>query len=747
SHLHLSFLPQQARPQLPALNGSSRLAISHSRSSFRYREVSYDRQNEHRRFISDVAFRKEHQKGIFFRAIIYVPCSFASLFFYVLKPRRTTFKDWISDSSFGSERHYPIKNGYYERKAKPAIASIWNFIGRGWDNSVGRIKSLKKPLSSLSGDGVDPEEEAGHRKKVLDPQGPFLQKWNKIFMLACVLSVSLDPLFFYIPWVNGEGQDRCLDWDKRMAIIACVLRTFIDAIYILRIIFQFRTGFIAPSSRVFGRGELVEDPALIARRYLTSNFVIDVLSILPLPQIVVLIILPLVDGPVPLAAKNLLRNIIFIQYLPRIIRVYPVLYKEITLTSGILTETAWLGAAFNLFLYMLASHIAGALWYLLAIEREDRCWSDVCKKEDGCDTTYLYCGNHRHGNNTFLTASCPFINPDDIKDPSVFNFGIFNDALKSGVMESKDFPQKFFYCFWWGLRNLSSLGQSLNTSTFVGEITFAIFICIFGLVEEMRVKRRDAEQWMSHRMLPDDLKKRVRRYEQYRWQETRGVEERVIIRNLPKDLRRDINHHLSFNLLKKVPMFEKMDEKILDAVCDRLKPALFTKDSYIVREGDPVDEMLFIMRGNLVSATTNGGKTGFFNAATLKAGDFCGEGLLTWALDPQSSPNLPISTRTVQALTEWRTWAACFIQSAWRRYYKRKQAKSLSQAEGRLQHDLVDENGSLPSLGVAIYASKFAANALRNLRQGGPRTAAVPQTLALLPRKPSEPDFSSPNHT
>ncbi|GJS47637.1 plastidial pyruvate kinase 4, chloroplastic [Tanacetum coccineum] len=62
-------------------------------------------------------------------------------------------------------------------------------------------------------------------------------------------------------------------------------------------------------------------------------------------------------------------------------------------------------------------------------------------------------------------------------------------------------------------------------------------------LEEMRVKRRDAEQWMSHRLLPDPLKERIRRYEQYKWQETRGVDEDSLIRNLPKDLRRDIKRH------------------------------------------------------------------------------------------------------------------------------------------------------------------------------------------------------------
>lgn len=55
--------------------------------------------------------------------------------------------------------------------------------------------------------------------------------------------------------------------------------------------------------------------------------------------------------------KNLLKFVVFFQYIPRVLRVYP-LYREVTRTSGILTETAWAGAAFNLFLYMLASHVS-----------------------------------------------------------------------------------------------------------------------------------------------------------------------------------------------------------------------------------------------------------------------------------------------------------------------------------------------------------------------------------------------------
>ena len=70
--------------------------------------------------------------------------------------------------------------------------------------------------------------------------------------------------------------------------------------------------------------------------------------------------------------------------------------------------------------------------------------------------------------------------------------------------------------------------------------------------EEMKLKRRDVERWMSHRMLPAYLKERIRRYEQYKWQENRGVEEEALIGNLPKVLRTDIKRHLCLDLLKRV---------------------------------------------------------------------------------------------------------------------------------------------------------------------------------------------------
>ncbi|THU66334.1 hypothetical protein C4D60_Mb05t13060 [Musa balbisiana] len=402
-----------------------------------------------------------------------------------------------------------------------------------------------------------------------------------------------------------------------------------------------------------------------------------------------------------------------------------------------------------------------------------------------------------------------FDNCDPNNANTTFNYGIFQNALTNEAF-STEFIKKYFYCLWWGLQNLSSYGQTLTTSTFIGETLFAILIAILGLIlfahlignmqtylqsmtvrlEEWRLKRRDTEEWMRHRQLPHHLRERVRRFVQYKWLATRGVDEESILQALPADLRRDIQRHLCLDLVRRVPFFSQMDDQLLDAICERLVSSLSTEGTYIVREGDPLTEMLFIIRGRLESSTTDGGRTGFFNSITLRPGDFCGEELLAWALLPKSTVNLPSSTRTVIALVEveafvlraedlkfvanqfrrlhsrklqhtfrfyshhWRTWGACFIQAAWRRYKRRKMAKDLSMMESfnsRTDEQAADESGqeedevgtnststSQPkqNLGVTILASKFAVTT----RKGAQKIKGIDMPKL---QKPDEPDFSS----
>ncbi|KAE9449383.1 hypothetical protein C3L33_18732, partial [Rhododendron williamsianum] len=203
------------------------------------------------------------------------------------------------------------------------------------------------------------------------------------------------------------------------------------------------------------------------------------------------------------------------------------------------------------------------------------------------------------------------------------------------------------------------------------------------------LKRRDTEDWMRHCQLPEDLKLRVRRFVQNKRLATQRADEETILSRLPSDLRHDIQRHVRLDLVRRVPFFSEMDDQLLDAIWKRLVSSLSTEGTYIVREGDFVTKMIFIIRGSLESSTTNGD-----NSVILRAGDFCGEELLAWALLPKSTTNLPSSTRTVARLMNkklqhtlryyspnWRTWAARVVQAAWQRYKWRRLTKGLAAVE------------------------------------------------------------------
>lgn len=151
------------------------------------------------------------------------------------------------------------------------------------------LKSIGRKLGFGVSFAVFAEDLKVSEKKIFDPQDKFLLTWNKFFVVSCILAVSVDPLFFYLPVF--DQSNTCLGIDRNLAIIATTWRTIVDLFYLIHMALQFRTAYIAPSSRVFGRGELVINPAQIAKRYLRWYFIIDFLSVLPLPQVSVQTIL------------------------------------------------------------------------------------------------------------------------------------------------------------------------------------------------------------------------------------------------------------------------------------------------------------------------------------------------------------------------------------------------------------------------------------------------------------------------
>lgn len=86
-------------------------------------------------------------------------------------------------------------------------------------------------------------------------------------------------------------------------------------------------------------------------------------------KVIILAIIPRSFGLSTTAddAKNYLRVIILLQYVPRIIRFVPLLGGRQSAT-GFIFESAWANFVINLLMFVLAGHVVGSCWYLFGLQ-------------------------------------------------------------------------------------------------------------------------------------------------------------------------------------------------------------------------------------------------------------------------------------------------------------------------------------------------------------------------------------------
>ncbi|XP_040368961.1 cyclic nucleotide-gated ion channel 2 isoform X2 [Rosa chinensis] len=241
--------------------------------------------------------------------------------------------------------------------------------------------------------------------------------------------------------------------------------------------------------------------------------------------------------------------------------------------------------------------------------------------------------------------------------------------------------------------------------TLLGNIQFFLH-SIMSNKKKMQLKYRDMEWWMHRRQLPHHLRKRVRHFQRCSWAAMQGLDEIDLIQNFPDGLRRDIKRHLCLDLVLKVPLFHKLDGVILDNICDLVRPLIYSKGEKIIREGDPVQRMVFLVHGRI--KRSQGLSKGFLATSVLEPGAFFGDELLSWCLRRPFLGRLPPSSATFTTMgpveafgldaeflryisdqfrykfssenlrrtaryysSNWRTWGAVIIQLAWRHHRER----------------------------------------------------------------------------
>ncbi|KAM7492628.1 hypothetical protein LguiA_035549 [Lonicera macranthoides] len=569
--------------------------------------------------------------------------------------------------------------------------------------------------------------------RFLDPRAAWVREWNRVFLLVCAAGLFVDPLFFYTLSISEACM--CLFVDGWLAVTVTVLRCMTDALHAWNIWLQLKMNW-----RLHDTSD-----RHVAVRYLKKKkgILFDLFVILPLPQVVLWVVIPrlLKKGEITAVMTALLIMLVF-QYLPRIYHSVCLLRRMQNLSSYIF-GTVWWGIALNMIAYFVASHAVGACWYLLGIQRAARCLKEQCSLTQGCGVATLSCEDpfyygmksllHKDNNRSiqyFVWGENKAARSACLQGDNNFDYGAYKWITQLVTNNSR--LEKMLFPIFWGLMTLSTFGNLESTTDWL-EVVFIIIVLTTGLLlvtmlignikvflhattskkQAMHLKMRNIEWWMRRRQLPQGFRQRVRNYERQRWAAMRGVDECEMIRNLPEGLRRDIKYHLCLDLVRQVPLFQHMDSLVLENICDRVKSLIFTKGETITREGDPVQRMIFIVRGHLQSSQVL--RDGLRSCCMLGPGNFSGDELLSWCLKRPFVERLPPSSSTLVTLetTEafgleaedlkyvtqhfrytfvnekvkrsaryyspgWRTWGAVTIQLAWRRYKHRLTLTSLS---------------------------------------------------------------------
>lgn len=164
------------------------------------------------------------------------------------------------------------------RNSKLYYIHMYHLVG------AGLITEKMERASTMQSVHENIKSVRGQLKKVYKTLNT-LENWRKAILLVCVVALGVDPLFLFIPVI--DSPNFCFTFDKKLAAVVSAIRTFIDTFYVIHIIFNFITEFIAPRSQVSLRGELIVHSKAMRKRLFFFHFIVDICSVIPIPQVCV----------------------------------------------------------------------------------------------------------------------------------------------------------------------------------------------------------------------------------------------------------------------------------------------------------------------------------------------------------------------------------------------------------------------------------------------------------------------------
>ncbi|XP_063853894.1 cyclic nucleotide-gated cation channel alpha-3-like isoform X2 [Scylla paramamosain] len=418
---------------------------------------------------------------------------------------------------------------------------------------------------------------------VFDPAGRLCYYWSLIVSLA----------FLYNLWVMVYRFGfQEITWDTILVWFA--LDYFADLIYVIDILFHFRTGYLED-------GVLQTDFRKLRQHYMNSTtFYVDCLCLLPLD------ILYLSIG-----FKSILRCF-------RLVKIYKFWH--------FLDRTERHTNSPNLFRSVSLIH------YLFVIFHWNACIFHIIARHDG----FTYRPHFlNHSNETdgvvleylrvfyWCTLSLTTIGGSPIHDSTAKDARAGIHAAATNYSGTQDTPTEVLNArtktdYLYHIAQL--MFGLLLFATVLGHIA-NIVTNVSAARKEFQAKLDGVKTYMRMRRVPAHLQAKVIKWFDYLWLTQKCSDEEKAVSCLPDKLKAEMAIHVHLDTLKRVEIFQNTEAGFLCELVLHLRPVLFSPGDYICRKGEVGKEMYIVNRGRLQVVADNG-KT---MLATLKAGSYFGE--------------------------------------------------------------------------------------------------------------------------
>lgn len=332
-----------------------------------------------------------------------------------------------------------------------------------------------------------------------------------------------------------------------------------------------RTGIVS-------NGEVIMDFQVVARKYLHSWFIVDLVSNFPLALFV------------PSSGKSL--KIVKLQKIPKLLRVRRLLRY--------LREYAkYYNLALSFLALVLGLHLFACLWASLFNECFDGHSEVLC---DNSDMGPMYI-------QSIHTVMLMFL-------------GIGESSTFASIARLQD-PETFATIEIYMMSLAVFLVGMVFTSFLFGNV-LALLMSWDQQKAQFRNRMDIISAEMKYYELPEDLQHRVRRNYDYLWINQRAYSDMMLLNQpgISKPLRTTIALHLYKDLVRTVPFFAGSDARFLGKVCLALETAVYLPGDTIIYY-DEIGKEMFIVRKGLVEILVPDGDQE--KRVYLRDGNFFGE--------------------------------------------------------------------------------------------------------------------------